>query len=73
MNMSVDNGVANCDYCNMNSLTGYFINNHNSIDYKKKRDNFSTNKYRRENNGLLNGVDIGDMSPTSALNQNLNI
>ena len=60
-NLSVDNGDIYGDYFCMNSSTGYFINNHNSIDYTKKRDGISTNTYLRENNGLLDGVDIDDM------------
>ena len=43
--MSVENGDINGDYCYMNSSTESFIKNHNYIDYTKKRDDISTNKY----------------------------
>ena len=72
MNMSVDNGDDNGDYCYMNSFTGYDINNHNSIDYTKERDEISTNIYLGKN-GLLDGVDIDNMLPASALNQYVNM
>ena len=45
------------------------INNHNSVDYTKKRDEISTNIYLRGNNGLLHGVYIDDMLPESSPNQ----
>ena len=56
----------------MNSSTGYFIRNQNSIDYTKKIDRISTNKYLRENIGLLDGVNIDDMLPVSATNKYVN-
>ena len=72
-NISVDNGDINCEYCCINSYTVSVINNHNLVYYTSKRDQFSTNKYLRENNVLLNGVDIDDMSPESTLNQYFNM
>ena len=57
----------------MNSSTGSVINNNNLIDYTNKRDEFSTNIYLRENNGLPDGVYIEDMLPASALNQYANM
>ena len=51
MNISVDNGDFNGDYFCINSSTGYVINNHNPIDYTKKIDKITTNRYFRENNG----------------------
>ena len=71
--MNVDNGDVNGDYCHMNSPTGSIINNHNIIDFKNKRDKFSTNIYLRENNGLPDGVDIDYMLPASTLNQYFNM
>ena len=56
MNMSVENGDVNVDYFYINSSTVYVINNHNYIDYTKKRDEISTKTYLRENNGLPDGV-----------------
>ena len=56
----------------MNSSTGYFIRNQNSIDYTKKIDRISTNKYLRENIGLLDGVNNDDMLPVSATNKYVN-
>ena len=47
MNVSVGNSDINGDYFYMNTSTGYVINNHNSIDYTKKRDEISTNRYLR--------------------------
>ena len=44
MNMSVENGDVNGYYLHMNSYTGSIINNHNSIDYAKKRDGIYTNR-----------------------------
>ena len=57
----------------MNSCNVYVIKNHNIIDYTKKRDEFSTNRHLRENNGFPDGVEIGDMSPEYALNQYVNM
>ena len=48
MNISVENGDSNGGYFYMNGSTGSIIRNHNYIDYKKKRDEISTNKYIRE-------------------------
>ena len=48
MNMSVDNGDFNGDYCYMNSSTVSESNNHNSIDYTNKRYENSTNMYLME-------------------------
>ena len=45
MNMSVDNGDVNGDYCYMNIYTRYFISNHNTIDYEKKRYEIYTHRY----------------------------
>ena len=44
MNTSVENGDVNGYYLHMNSYTGSVINNHNSIDYTKKRDGIYTNR-----------------------------
>ena len=71
--MSVENGYINCDFCYTNSCNVYVIKNHNIIDYTKKRDEFSTNRHLRENNGFPDGVEIGDMSPEYALNQYVNM
>ena len=38
MNMSVDNGDINIDYCYMNGSTVFESNNQISIDYKNKID-----------------------------------
>ena len=57
----------------MNNSTGYVINNHNLIDYIKKRDEISTKGYWRENNGLMDSVDIDYMSPASVFNQYVNM
>ena len=67
--MSVEKGDVNGGYCCMNSSTGSESNNHNSIDYRKKRDIIYPNIYVMENNGLLNGVEINFMLPASTLNQ----
>ena len=45
INMSVDNGDVNGDYCYRNSYTGSAIWNQNLFAYKKKRDEISTKKY----------------------------
>ena len=58
MNMSVENGDVNDDYCDMNRFTGSHIKNHNSVHYTNKRDETSTNRYLSVNNELLDGVDI---------------
>ena len=57
----------------MNSSTGSVINNHNYIDYTKKRDEISTNRYLMENNGLQDYVGIDVILPAPALNQYYNI
>ena len=71
--MSVENGDINGDYYCMNISTGSVINNKNSIDYENKRDEISTNKYLRGNNGLPYGIEIDDMLPASATNQYVNM
>ena len=71
--MSVENGDTNGDYYYMNSFNGSIINNHNSIEYKNKRDEIAPNRHLRENNGLPDGVDIDDILPASVLNQCVNI
>ena len=58
MNISVDNGDVNGDFFYMNSSTGYVINNHDYIDYTKKRYEIYAKTYLRENNRLPDGVDI---------------
>ena len=73
INMSVENGDVNGDYFYMNCFTGSDVKNHISIDYTKKRYGIYTNRYLRENNGLPDGVYIGDMLPASKLNQYVNI
>ena len=72
MNMSVYNGNDNVDYCYINISTVSGERNHNSIDYTDKRDEISTNKYLRGNNGLTDGIDIDDILPASALNKYAN-
>ena len=57
----------------MNSSNESDINNKNYIDYTQKRYEIPTNIYLRENNGLPDGVDIGDMLPASAPNHYVNI
>ena len=66
--MSVDNGDVNGDYCYMNGSNVSESKNNNYINYKKKRDDISTNRYLMKNNGLPDGVGIDVMLPTSALN-----
>ena len=73
MNRIVYNCGVNGDYFYMNSSTGSVIRNQNSIYYTNKRDEMSTNKYLRENNGLPNSVDIDDILPVSAPNQYVNM
>ena len=68
MNISVENDDINCDYYYMNSSNESFIKNHNSIDYTKKIDEISTNRYLREYNGLTDGLDIDYMLPEYAPN-----
>ena len=67
MNMNVENVDVNGDYCYMNIYTVSESNNHNSIDYTKKKDEISTNIYFMENNGLPDGVGIDVMLPASTL------
>ena len=57
----------------MNSSTRYVIRNHNSIYYTNKRDEISTKKYLRGNNGLLDGVNIDDILPVSVNNKYVNM
>ena len=45
------------------------IMNHNYIYYIKEINYISTNKYVKEENGLLNGVEIDDMLPASTHNK----
>ena len=73
MSMRVYNGDVNGDYCYINSPTRPESKNHNSIDYAKKKDESSTNRYLMEKNGLPYGVGIDDMLPASALNQYVNM
>ena len=56
MNISVDNGDVNGDYFYMSISTWSVINNHNSIGYTNNRDEVSTNRYLRGNNGLTGGA-----------------
>ena len=67
--MCVDNGDATIDYFCINRSTGSKSKNHNSIDYTNKRDNFSTNGYLMENNGLPDVVGIDVMLHPSAPNK----
>ena len=67
MNMNIENVDVNGDYCYMNIYTVSESNNHNSIDYTKKKDEISTNIYFMENNGLPDGVGIDVMLPASTL------
>ena len=69
MHVSVESDYVNGDYCYNNSHTELLSKNQNSIDYRKKRDEISTNRYVRENNELLGRVEIDVMLPTSTLNQ----
>ena len=71
--MLVENGDFNGDYCSMNSSTGSVIKNHNSIYYKNKWDENSTNKYLRGDNGSPDSVNIDNMLPASALNKYVNM
>ena len=57
----------------MNSSTGSESNNHNSMDYTKKIEDISTNRYLIENNALPDGVRIDIMLPASTLNQYANM
>ena len=72
MNIIVDNGNFNVDYCYINISTGYESKNHNSVDYTKKRYEICTNRYLMENNVLSDGVGIYDMLPSFANNQYVN-
>ena len=45
MNMSVENGDVNGDYCNMNISTGSVIMNQNSIYYTNKIVKISSKTY----------------------------
>ena len=73
MNTSVENGDVNGEYCLINSSTGYESKNHNTIDYTKKRDELSTNRYLMENNGLPDCVGIDVMLTESSINQYFNM
>ena len=73
MNTGVGNDDFNGNYCYMNSSTGSVINNHNLIDYKNKRNEFSTNRYLWKNNGLPDDVEIDYMSPAYPLNLYVNM
>ena len=53
----------------MNSSTGSESKNHNSMDYTKKIEDISTNRYLIENNVLPDDVGIDIMLPASTLNQ----
>ena len=57
----------------MNSSTGSESKNHNSMDYTKKIEDISTNRYLMENNVLPDGVGIDIMLPASTLNQYANM
>ena len=67
MNISVDNGDANCDSFYINIFTGSESKNHNYIDYKNKTYEISTNTYLMVNNGLPDGVGIDVMLPEYSL------
>ena len=73
MNMSVDNGDINGDYCYMNDSTISESKKQNYIDQTKKIDEISTNRYLMKDNGLTDGVSIDNMLPASALNQCVNM
>ena len=73
MNISVENSDVNGDCYYMNFSTVSESNNHNTIDYKKKRDEIFTNRHLMKNNGLQDGVGIDVMLPASALNQYSNM
>ena len=73
MNMSVDNGDVNDNYCYMSGCTVYESKNHNPIEYNNKRDEISSNIYLRGNNGLPDGVCIDVILTPSALDQYVNI
>ena len=45
MNISVENGDVNVDYCYINTSTGSESKNHKYIDYTKKRDEIYNKKY----------------------------
>ena len=69
MNMSIKNGDINVGYCYINSSAASESNNHNSIDYTKKRDENYPNIYVMENNGFPDGVGIDVMLPAPTINQ----
>ena len=73
MSMSVYNCGINGDYCYINIPTVSVIKNNNNIYYTNKRDEISTNRYLRENNGLPYGINIDDMLPAPAPNQYVNM
>ena len=51
---------------------GSVKNNKTCIDDKNKKDEISTNRYLKENNGFPDGVYIDDMLAASAPNQYVN-
>ena len=57
----------------MNSQTLSESNNHNSIDYTKKRDGNVTNVSELKDNGLQDGVDTGAILSLSTLHQYANM
>ena len=69
--------VKNCDmsgvHCFMNSNTLYKANNNNYVDYTKKSDQNTPNRYEIENTGLKDGDDIDVMLSTSTLNKYANM
>ena len=73
INMTFENGDINGDYFYMNSFNGSDIKNHNYINYTNKRDENSTNRYLRGNNGLPDCVDIDDILPASKLKKYVNM
>ena len=73
MNWDVLNVYVSDVHCYINSHTLYEANNHNSIDYTRKRDENSPNRSEMENSVLQDGIDIGVMLPESALQQYSNL
>ena len=56
--MGVEYSGVNGGYCRTNGSSGYESKNPNSIYYKNKINEISTNRYLMENIGLLDGVGI---------------
>ena len=73
MDCGVENDDVSGGYYFMNSHTLSEANNHNSIDYTKKRDGNVSNVSEMEDTELQDGVDIDVMLPASTLHQYSNM